>query len=182
MQTQTITGEAIRQHIITKRDAEANERATVDKVREIVSTFEGKQLNRRLKTKIEAEIGCVIHMEHTSYGGWTMYLWGDAIGRKYDNRVLLFLPGESRAEREGWTTLRQQFEGNNPAYYAGCDERQAQRAKALNGSNAPEEYAEAVFKLRVAIAELKRLTAYKEPLAADEYSLRDAFIGEGVKF
>src|SRR5258708_9797054 len=141
MTTQKATDKTVRELISKRFTDEQHERVTVDIIRDVIATFEGKQLNRRVLTKIKAALGDAIGtMEPNSGNGFTFFFWGGATGRSFDNRLLLFLNSESR---HAFASIKERFELSNPAYYVGLDERQGQRVRALT-SNLPQAYAVAV--------------------------------------
>jgi len=65
--------------------------------------------------------------------------------------------------------------GHNTCYTVGASERNAQREAALSGDY-PERLASAFNQLLEAERTIATLFAYGQPLSADQYSLRKAFV------
>ena len=185
------TSADVRAIVVAARDDEAKDRALADKVRDIVATFDGKQIGKRLKDKLgEAftegptpgglEGRALVHLQKESYGAWTLFIWSGNTGRTYDNRLMFFIPSEHKL-MENNETLGKGFERSNPSFYIGTDERQALRRKALDETGENDlsvftKFANAVARYHMARAEMKALASVSgAPLGPDEYKLTKAF-------
>src|SRR5882724_4870960 len=174
------TSTDIRAIIVARRDEETNDRALADKAREVIATFQGKQIGKRLKDKLATAFGdALIHLQKESYGAWTVYAWSGNTGRSYEKRLMFFIPSTERCEREGWKTLREGFEKSNPSFYAGTDERQALREIALrvypNTWSVCDDMANSIVVYQIARKQNKKMFYYKQPLSPDEFALKEAF-------
>lgn len=187
------TSADVRAVIVAQRDAERADREFADKVRDVVATFDGKQIGKRLKDKLaealgettDARLRALVHLQKESYGAWTLFIWSGITGRAFDNRFMFFLPSEAKLAEHG-ETLGKGFERSNPSFYSGTDERQELRRIALDETHEDElsvctRWANAVTRYHLARAEMIELTSHKAPLSADEFALKRAFDLTDVK-
>lgn len=163
----------VREIIEIDQAREAKDEATIQAIAEELAKFEGKTVSKRMATAIEKRLGCLVSYQPDNTFSTIFYVWGGDTGHEYKHRMLLFV----RRDNMGAFSLKA-FKDNNPAYFAGLQERMEQRREQLAG-DFPEEALYLIGKFQEASEAIKeKMPNFSTP---SWYEIKREFSLEGVQ-